>query len=676
MDFSMIIPACGRQDRIAACLRSVTRCPKENIDMECIVVNDSSEDETAAIVKRYMERDGRIRIVTDENGSMAGARNKGIEEAKGRYIMFLDADDRLCEDAWEHIEAAVEEEYADFVVFSHIIVSRSGRLKACMLPIPDRISADEREAAGLLYADSVFYICRGKIFRSDIVKENHITFRTDLKAGTDFLFAAEYFEHCESCMLTKAMIFYMPQGDSLAAQGCSMEDRLQSLKILYGVCIDAAERRSDMELKKAVQAYYPEVVVNLFSEYAREGRRRKEPLETLCERVLQDETVKNILNAADENSIHTKRKRREYRILKSGNVKKICRHYSWKAKWKSGAVFFAMAMLLAGCGKKTDNTNLLAGMELVEQYDFEGAMESFDLALLNNEDLELSYRGQGLAYMGLGNYAEAESAFLKSIENAENKLTELEYDTNYYLASAYMKQGKYAEAEEIYSAILSLKKKETDAFYLRACARLRQNRYDEAVQDFEKAFALDSDNLDIVTDAYVEMQEAGFSQEGKAYIQEFMQEKDKSLKDGEKGIIYYYLEDYENARIYLDSFVNGNDPELSLILGQTYEKLGDMNYAVVVYQTYLDANSPNAALYNSLGVCLMNQQKYSEALEAFESGIAMGNSDYLQELSFNRIVANEYLGNFSGAKSMIQEYLQTYPDDARAKKESEFLSTR
>lgn len=337
---------------------------------------------------------------------------------------------------------------------------------------------------------------------------------------------------------------------------------------------------------------------------------------------------------------------------------------------------FATVLLLGGCAQKQENTNLKAGMELVEQYDFQGALESFEQALLNNEDLELSYRGQGLAYMGLGNYADAETAFLKSIENADNKLTELEYDTNYYLASAYMKQKKYADAEKIYSAIVALRKKDKDAYYLRACAVLRQGRYEEAVADFEKAFSLDANNLELVTDAYVEMQSAGFEEEGKSYIQEFLQKKDKNLKDGEKGIIYYYLEDYENARIYLDTFVNGNDPELSLILGQTYEKLGDMNYAAVVYQTYLQNNEPSAALYNSLGICLMNQSKYSEAAEAFENGINMGDSEYLQELRFNLIVANEYLGNFSQAKTMMEEYLQSYPDDDKAKKENEFLKTR
>ena len=183
-------------------------------------------------------------------------------------------------------------------------------------------------------------------------------------------------------------------------------------------------------------------------------------------------------------------------------------------------------------------------------------------------------------------------------------------------------------------------------------------------------------DLELVTDAYVEMQAAGYAEQGKSYLQKFMTQKEKNLKDGEKGIIYFYLEDYENARKYLDPFVNGTDAKLSLILGQTYEKLGDMNYASVVYQTYLGSNEPDAAIYNSLGICLMNQGKYAEAVAAFESGIAMGASDYLQELKFNMIVANEYTGNFSQAKTMMQEYLQTYPDDARAKKENEFLKTR
>ena len=84
------------------------------------------------------------------------------------------------------------------------------------------------------------------------------------------------------------------------------------------------------------------------------------------------------------------------------------------------------AVCLFGCGRKSTNTNLEQGMELVAQYDFQGALACFDLARLNKEDLQLTSRGEGLAYMGLGDYASAQSAFLESIQNAGNTVTALE----------------------------------------------------------------------------------------------------------------------------------------------------------------------------------------------------------------------------------------------------------
>ena len=334
------------------------------------------------------------------------------------------------------------------------------------------------------------------------------------------------------------------------------------------------------------------------------------------------------------------------------------------------------SVMLSGCGKKAENTNILKGMELLEQYDYQTALESFEAAIVYKEDDQLLYRGEGLAYMGLGNYEEAKNAFLTSLSYAGRGLTQLEYDTNYYLAAAHMKLGEYSDAEQIYTAIIGLRKKEVDAYYLRACVFLKENRYEDAIADFEKAFSLEPDNLELVIDAYAEMQAAGYTEEGKVYLSELMENKEKSLKDSEKGMIYYYLEDYDNARIYLDSSLNGNSAETSLILGKTYEQLGDMNYAAVVYQTYLGANPPDAAIYNSLGICLMKQEKYSEALDAFEAGAELGDTGYLQELKYNLIVVNERLGNFASAKTMMDEYISTYPDDADAKREADFLSTR
>ena len=110
---------------------------------------------------------------------------------------------------------------------------------------------------------------------------------------------------------------------------------------------------------------------------------------------------------------------------------------------------FGMCML-TGCGNEVKNTNINKGMEQLEQMDYNGALESFEAALVYKEDEQLIYRGEGLANMGLGDYETATECFLNSISYAEGNVTDLEFDTNYYLASAYYKLGKYEEAEKIY----------------------------------------------------------------------------------------------------------------------------------------------------------------------------------------------------------------------------------
>ena len=136
-------------------------------------------------------------------------------------------------------------------------------------------------------------------------------------------------------------------------------------------------------------------------------------------------------------------------------------------KMKLGLAVALAVCILSGCGKE-QNTNIEQGMQLLEQMDYNGAIESFEAAIVYNEDEQLLYRGEGLAYMGLGDYEQASECFLNSISYAGGNVTNLEFDTNYYLASAYYKLGKYEDAQNIYSAIIGLRDKDTDAYYLRA----------------------------------------------------------------------------------------------------------------------------------------------------------------------------------------------------------------
>lgn len=209
IDLSVVIPARDAQGTIASCLRSVTRCPKDALEMECIVVDGSGTDGTAAIVHRYMQRDSRIKLAAFENsGGSAGLKNRGISEAQGKYIFFLNACDRLCEDAWEYIVPAVGEEYADFTAFSHIKVHSGGKMKAAMYPMRGVASMQRRRAAKAVYSSPASDGCVGKLFKSGIINDNGIIFRENMPDIEEYLFVAEYFGRCESFMVTKAMIVY------------------------------------------------------------------------------------------------------------------------------------------------------------------------------------------------------------------------------------------------------------------------------------------------------------------------------------------------------------------------------------------------------------------------------------------------------------------------------------
>lgn len=328
--------------RIAACLRSVTRCPWETLEMECIVLNVSASDETAAVVNRYIQRDKRIKLmVIPEECKETDVRNIGIEMASGNYILFLDARDRLCEDAWEQIEAAVLEEYADFIAFSYITCKINkkykkyrddGKLKAQMLPISDGISTDMQEACQLMYTEPVFHTCWGKLFKNRIIRDNHIRFRADALIGADFLFVSEYFEHCENYFMTKAMIYYFERKDRSIMAYYPIKKLVDFIRIVYTYHVETVKRYQDKILTNGMQEYYIQVLTVLFCAYVREYNYNEKTMEYLFANALGTETVRRILDAAAACSFSSALRRREYRLLCEGDTTKIRKYFARKAK--------------------------------------------------------------------------------------------------------------------------------------------------------------------------------------------------------------------------------------------------------------------------------------------------------------------------------------------------------
>ncbi len=85
-------------------------------DIEVLVVNDGSCDSTEQIVSKYCESDSRFRLINKENGGVSKARNKGLSEALGKYILFLDSDDLLTAESLEAFSDVLDKTGADVAI--------------------------------------------------------------------------------------------------------------------------------------------------------------------------------------------------------------------------------------------------------------------------------------------------------------------------------------------------------------------------------------------------------------------------------------------------------------------------------------------------------------------------------------------------------------------------------
>ncbi len=348
-----------------------------------------------------------------------------------------------------------------------------------------------------------------------------------------------------------------------------------------------------------------------------------------------------------------------------------------KRRKKKKAIVLAsllMGVILGGCGE-SKTSSIDEGMAAVATLDYHTALQCFDKAMADGEDLRLLYRGQGLAFMGLTQYDQAVEAFGKALASSDGRVDAIDYDINYYLATAYYKLGDINSSIGVYDAIIGMNPKDRLAYRLRGSVRIASD-YDGAKEDFDKAISLAKEDYDQLIDIYLVLEQNGYKEAGQEYFQTALGSDTKSMTDYQRGRICYYLGDYDNARNYLEKARKSEGYEAVLLLGQTYEELGDYNYAISVYSSFIDNDQTNASVYNRLGLCKMELKAYDEALAAFQAGMNVENCMIMQTLKFNEIVTYERLGQYQTAASLMNSYLTTYPDDTVAQREYSFLKTR
>lgn len=188
---SVIIPIYNGEKVIENCLLSVRN--QSYFNTEIIVIDDGSKDSTYSICAKIADEDKRVKVFHKENGGVSSARNYGIEKASGKYMMFVDGDDRIVTDYLEAFMKEKELVNNRIIVIARINTFVNGR----SLPSEKRELIKDNK---VYHADRLIDIWEAhlwnspvnKIYLSKVIKDNNVRFDASFAIGEDWLFNNMY----------------------------------------------------------------------------------------------------------------------------------------------------------------------------------------------------------------------------------------------------------------------------------------------------------------------------------------------------------------------------------------------------------------------------------------------------------------------------------------------------
>lgn len=196
VDISIIIPIFNSEKYISKCLNDILEQTYYNF--EVILVDDGSTDNSYQICKKFCEFDSRIKVITQKNSGVSKARNTGLKTAKGKYICFMDSDDRVDPDYLRNlidsycrsnskVGLVIHGCKIDFYNKGKIIKRQIVEPKSNIYKFQNFLESLEKEVP-IISAQTVW----GKLYIKSIIKSNSLLFSEGIGLSEDFLFNLKY----------------------------------------------------------------------------------------------------------------------------------------------------------------------------------------------------------------------------------------------------------------------------------------------------------------------------------------------------------------------------------------------------------------------------------------------------------------------------------------------------
>lgn len=267
---SVIVPVYNVAPFIEKCIRSLVQQSYQNI--EIILVNDGSTDNSGNICDDWKMRDSRIHVIHKQNGGLSDARNAGIEVAKGNFYSFIDSDDYIAKDALEQMVSAIYTTNSDIAICNMKRVFSDGTTQDFYCPVSTQVKLSGLNRFETLKQPSV---CN-KLFKAELFLDVQFPYG---KFYEDTFVYHEVLYRASSIVFTgKTGYWYFSRAGSILGQPL-FSNR-------YFDFIEAVYMRSCFLLEKNIQPFADEDFLNLYSAVANAEKnisRTKDNAHKFCE---------------------------------------------------------------------------------------------------------------------------------------------------------------------------------------------------------------------------------------------------------------------------------------------------------------------------------------------------------------------------------------------------------
>lgn len=196
MLISVILPVYNVEKFLRKCLDSIVNQTYK--DLQIILVNDGSEDESGKVCDEYAGRDDRIHVIHQKNQGLSKARNVGLSLAKGEYITFIDSDDYIELDTYSMVNRAIREnDFPDLIFYREKSVDTKGKTVYIQgdTPSGEILRKDRKFAEKRIIGELINGVC-DKVFRAEVI--NGLSFEVGKMYGEDFRFNLEMLKRVET----------------------------------------------------------------------------------------------------------------------------------------------------------------------------------------------------------------------------------------------------------------------------------------------------------------------------------------------------------------------------------------------------------------------------------------------------------------------------------------------